>query len=175
MLTNIILGLLQVGAHSAYSLQKSMERSTSFFYGASQGSIQPALKKLSAAGHIVGTEQLDGNRRRVEYAVTPLGQKAFESWLDSAMEVGRVRDAALVRLFFLGHLSQAARIRRVEEFCQELKLNKDALVSMVQGIEAKLEGRTLTDVEACRLETLRFGADYYDFSLGWYERLAQRL
>lgn len=175
MLDKIILGLLQIGPHSAYSLQKNMERSTSMFYGASQGSINPALKKLSAAGHVTGTERLDGNRRRVEYEVTALGQQAFEAWLDSAMEVGRVRDDALVRLFFLGHLDKAARVNRVRAFCAELKANKAALQAMVQGTQAELKGRTLTDVETCRLETLRFGADYYRFSLNWYEGLLKRM
>lgn len=175
MLDKIILGLLQVGTHSAYSLQKTMERSTSMFYGASQGSINPALKKLNAAGHVTGTERLHGNRRRIEYKITALGQQTFEAWLDSAMEVGRVRDDALVRLFFLGHLDKPARLNRVRTFCAELKANKAALEAMVQGTQAELGGRALTDVEACRLETLRFGADYYDFSLNWYQGLLQRM
>ncbi len=174
MLDKIILGLLQFDRHSAYSLQKAMEQSTGFFYGTSQGAINPALKKLSARGSIKGQDKLEGKRKRIEYSITAKGQREFDSWLSSAMEVGRVREDALVRLFFMGHLDRDARTRQIEAYCDELRTQQQALETLVQSINQLLAGRPLTEVEKFRMETLRFGVDYYDFSSRWYEQLLQR-
>jgi len=172
MLDKIILGLLQFGPHSSYSLQKAMEQSTSFFYGASQGSISPALKKLVKAGLIQGQSQQDGGRKRIEYSLTAKGQEAFDSWVGSDFSVGRVRDDSLVRLFFLGHVAKSDRATLINQYCDELQEQKAALNDIVSGIEANLGGRSLTDVESFRMQTLQFGIAYYKFSIEWYKRLA---
>lgn len=174
MLDKIILGLLQLGNHTAYSLQKAMEQSTGHFYGASQGSINPALKKLADYGAIDGKPLSEGKRKRIEYAITEVGQRTFDEWVNSAMTVGRVRDNALVRLFFLGHVSPAERKQRIEEFCSELRDEYQALEAILQATHQNLQGRALTEVETFRLETLRFGRDYYAFSVQWYEDLLKR-
>lgn len=173
MLDKIILGLLQFGSHSSYSLQKAMEQSTSFFYGASQGSINPALKKLAASGLIEGVPQQDGGRKRIEYSITAQGQTAFDGWVSSDFTVGRVRDDSLVRLFFLGHLPLNERNALIKQYCDDVKNEMLTLEDLIFGIEASLDGRALTDVEAFRMQTLRFGIEYYEFTIRWYSQLAQ--
>lgn len=175
MLDKIILGLLQFSPHTSYSLQKAMEQSTSFFYGASQGSINPALKKLAAAGQILGNPLQDGGRKRIEYSITDDGQRTFDAWAGSEFKVGRVRDDALVRLFFLGHLSEAERAPLLAQYCDDLREQKAGLEAIVASIETNLAGRPLNEVESFRMETLRFGIGYYDFSIRWYEDMTKRM
>jgi len=171
MLDKIILGLLQFGSHSSYSLQKAMEQSTSFFYGASQGSISPALKKLVAGGLITGAEHQNGARKRIEYSISTQGQAVFDEWVASDFKVGRVKDDALVRLFFLGHVPKNERNALINQYCDEVKTEKVVLEGLIAGIEAGLEGRALTNVESFRLHTLRFGIEYYEFTIRWYSEL----
>lgn len=173
MLDKIILGLLQFGSHSSYSMQKTMEQSTSFFYGASQGSISPALKKLSASGLIEGAPKQDGRRKRVEYSITEQGQLVFDAWVGSDFTVGRVKDDALVRLFFLGHLAPEERKALIGQYCEDLRREKAVLEGLIHGVEQSLDGRLLTEVESFRMQTLRFGIEYYEFSIRWYEKLAR--
>ena len=174
MLDKIILGLLQFSEHSAYSLQKTMQQSTGFFYGASQGNINPTLKRLNAAKLVKTRPAATGKRKSVLYALTNTGQEAFDAWLSESIAVGRVRDDALVKLFFMGQMSPAAIGKNLGHFCEELKTTGQALKLFKDEIQDNLKGRKPTDAERFRLETLNYGIDFYDFNLRWYENLAKR-
>jgi len=174
MLDKIILGLLQFNEHSAYSLQKSMQESTGFFYGASQGNINPTLKRLKAEKLVRTKDVATGKRKSVMYNLTKAGQNTFDIWLQKSVTVGRVRDDALVKLFFMGQLSPATVKKNLTEFCEELKSTIQALAFLRGDIHEKLQGRKPTDVERFRLETLNYGIDFYEFNLRWYEDLTKR-
>lgn len=174
MLDKIILGLLQDNSHTAYSLQKTMEASTAFFYGASQGNINPTLKKLSSRGAIEGQAKKVGARSKVEYSLTAAGRQEFDDWVKGPIEVGRVKDDALVKLFFLGHADANQRQKCVEAFREELVEQGLQLKQLRVEIQNKAEQRELTEVEQFRLETLNYGIDYFDFNVRWYENLLKR-
>lgn len=174
MLDKIILGLLQSSEHSAYSLQKAMKQSTGFFYGASQGNINPTLKRLYAAKLVKTKVAATGKRKSVLYALTKAGQGAFDAWLKESISVGRVRDDALVKLFFMGQLSPTDIKKNLDDLCKELKSTGQALTLLKDDIHKNLEGRKPTSSERFRLETLNYGIDFYEFNLHWYESLAAR-
>lgn len=174
MLDKIILGLLQFSEHSAYSLQKAMQQSTSFFYGASQGNINPTLKRLNAANLVKTKSTATGKRKSVLYALTEAGQDAFDAWLEESICVGRVRDDALVKLFFMGQLDPAGIKKSLGDFCEELNSTRQALTLLKDDIHRNLEGRKPTRTERFRIETLNYGIDFYEFNLHWYENLAAR-
>lgn len=174
MLDKIILGLLHQRPNSAYGLQKAMEQSTAFFYGASQGNIHPTLKKLEARGAIVGQREQVGARPRVEFQLTDQGRQEFDEWVQGPLSVGRVKDDALVKLFFLGHADRQTRRQQVEAFCEELRDQGKQLREIRTQTEVKLNGRTLTDMEQYRLETLNYGISYFEFTADWYEALLER-
>lgn len=174
MLDKIILGLLQDAPHTAYSLQKAMEASTGFFYGASQGNINPTLKRLEARNAISGQTRMVGARSKVEYSITRVGQQEFTDWVDGPIDVGRVKDDALVKLFFLGHADPEQRRIRIEAFRQELLEHCLQLKLLKADIEKKTAHRQLTEVERFRLETLNYGIDYYEFTSDWYKALLER-
>ena len=78
-----------------------------------------------------------------------------------------------MRLFFLGHLPQKERGALIDQYCRDLKQEKAALEALVSSINLSLDGRALTEVESFRMQTLRFGVEYYTFSIDWYEQLSQ--
>lgn len=174
MLDKIILGMLQFNEHSAYSLQKTMQESTGFFYGASQGNINPTLKRLNTASLVKSREVITGKRKSVIYKLTKTGQSTFDAWLTDSISVGRVRDDALVKLFFMGQMKPMARRKNLQSFCEELKTTGEALTFLKKSTQAKLAGRKPTSIERYRLETLEYGIDFYAFNLSWYEKLAER-
>lgn len=174
MLDKIILGLLQFSEHSAYSLQKAMQQSTGFFYGASQGNINPTLKRLNAAKLVKTKTSATGKRKSILYTLTKAGQGAFDAWLKESISVGRVRDDALVKLFFMGQMDPAGIKKNLGDFCEELNSTGQALTLLKDDIQKHLEGRKPTNTERFRLETLNYGIDFYEFNLHWYENLAAR-
>tara|TARA_R110002073_G_scaffold74609_6_gene182487 strand:+ start:643 stop:1188 length:546 start_codon:yes stop_codon:yes gene_type:complete len=174
MLDKIILGLLQFSEHSAYSLQKAMQQSTGFFYGASQGNINPTLKRLLAAKLVKTKAAATGKRKSVLYALTKTGQGAFDTWLKESISVGRVRDDALVKLFFMGQMDPADIQSNLSDYCEELNSTRQALTLIKEDIHRNLTGRKPTSSERFRLETLNYGIDFYEFNLHWYKNLAAR-
>ena len=166
--------MLQFSEHSAYSLQKSMQESTGFFYGASQGNINPTLKRLNTAKLIDSRDVATGKRKSVIYKITEAGQGAFDTWLKDGISVGRVRDDTLVKLFFMGQMNPTIRRKNIDNFCEELKSTREALTFIKRATKDKLAGRQPTSIERYRLETLEYGIDFYAFNLKWYKRLAER-
>lgn len=112
---NVILGLLLLaGPQTLYSLNKQFQAGPSLFYRASFGSIHRALRSLEAAGHVVGTEE-PGGRRRKSFRITPAGEDAVTAWLHSPLGDGDLEVAALSRTFLLGLVGDPGERRAVRE------------------------------------------------------------
>ncbi|MBL4679112.1 MAG: PadR family transcriptional regulator [Pseudomonadales bacterium] len=175
MLDKIILGLLHTQPHSAYSLQKAMEKSTNFFYGASQGNIHPTLKRMASAKLVATKKQSTGSRPRIEYTITRMGRQEFKNWVNGPLQVGRVKDDALVKLFFLGHVVKSKRQQIIKEFQQDLAESRAALLLVKELNAVQEHSKPLTEVELFRLETIQYGIDYFEFTEKWYKKLLERV
>lgn len=177
MQDKIILGLLLDGDKSSYDLQKSMETSTGFFYNTSQGSIQPALKKLVQNGHVCLEEVRRGGRSKKVYSITEEGRKEFLRWADEPIALEKPRDPALVKMFFFHYASEERRIELVEEYVREIEAVEANLRRFQrmnrEHLEKNEELRSDPRVRS-RLDTLDFGADYYAFLKNWYGNYLRR-
>ncbi len=174
MLDKIILGMLHTQQHSAYSLQKAMEKTTGFFYGASQGNINPTLKRMASAKLVATKKQHTGSRPKVEYRITRAGREEFKKWINAPLEVGRVKDDALVKLFFLGHVDQSKRHQIIQDFRQELRESRAQLLAVQELNKAQQSSKALTEQDLYRMETIQYGIDYYKFTENWYKKLLNR-
>ncbi|WP_307475761.1 PadR family transcriptional regulator [Paenibacillus harenae] len=178
MQDKIILGLLLDGDKSSYELQKTMEKSTGYFYNASQGSIQPALKKLMSSSHVTCSEQHQGERVKKIYRITDEGKQAFIHWASQAIELEKPRDPALVKMYFFNYVEQGRRIELVEQYLQEIKsviATMTIMKQMSQEQIAKLQQPLDTGKIESRMATLTFGLDYYTFLNEWYEKYVMQL
>ena len=62
MQDKIILGLLFYKKLTSYDMKKAMEKSTSFFYNSSLGSINPALIKLEKNEFVTFSKKVENGR-----------------------------------------------------------------------------------------------------------------
>lgn len=178
MQDKIILGLLLDGDKSSYDLQKTMEKSTGYFYNASQGSIQPALKKLMSNSHVIFSEESQGERVKKVYQITDEGKKEFFNWASQAIDLEKPRDPALVKMYFFNYVEQDRKIELVEQYLHEIKSVIAAMTMMKQISQeqiAKLKEPLDNGKIESRMAALTFGLDYYTFLNEWYEKYLKQL
>src|SRR3712207_3856421 len=98
------------GDLTGYELKHLMERSVGFFFGASYGSIYPALKDLEEAGLVRSTRVVQSERpNKKVYAITPEGVAYFRGTLDEPPAPDAFRSEFLMHLFF-GHHQKPGRL-----------------------------------------------------------------
>jgi DNA-binding PadR family transcriptional regulator len=178
MQDKIILGLLLDGDKSSYDLQKTMEKSTGYFYNASQGSIQPALKKLMSNSQVTCSEEYQGERVKKVYQITDEGKKTFFNWASQAIALEKPRDPALVKMYFFHYVEQDRKIELIEQYLHEIRSVIATMTMMKQmSLEqiAKIQVSPDTGKVESRMSTLQFGLDYYTFLNEWYEKYLKQL
>jgi DNA-binding PadR family transcriptional regulator len=178
MQDKIILGLLLDGEKSSYEIQKTMEKSTGFFYNSSQGSIQPALKKLLLNGGVIFNEKRQGERVKKVYSITDEGKQQFLLWASQPIALEKPRDPALLKMFFSNNVTTDRKLEMIELYLDEIKQVAAALKSIKQiSLEQIEKSKQPMDSEKMksRMSTLDFGVDYYVFLNEWYEKYKERL
>ncbi|WP_419874228.1 PadR family transcriptional regulator [Candidatus Pristimantibacillus sp. PTI5] len=178
MQDKIILGLLLDGDKSSYDMKKSMESSTGFFYNSSQGSIQPALKKLIQNGHVLVTEERRGAIIKKIFSITEKGEKEFLSWASDPIALEKPRDPALVKMFFFNYVDDHRKLELVEAYLREIE-TVEATLKMIQQMNREKIGNNRELLNnpkwKSRLDTLEFGAEYYAFLKDWYGRYLKNI
>ena len=161
----LILGMLSAGHDSGYAITRTANRSTRFFWAASDGQVYPQLRKLAEAGLIEGSEEATGARNRTSYRLTPSGRRALEEWLTSEeIPSYELRDEGLLRLFFADELSVAQLRAQVDLIGQR----HEHVAWRLREIEPRV-GRPAS------LLTLRLGLALQNWVADWYAQLEQRL
>jgi DNA-binding PadR family transcriptional regulator len=106
----VLLGFLAQGDLTGYELKHLMERSVGFFFGASYGSIYPALKDLEGDGLVRSTRVVQSDRpNKKVYTITPEGEAYFRKALGEPPSGDSFRSEFLMHLFF-GHHHESGRL-----------------------------------------------------------------
>ncbi|MEV6558042.1 PadR family transcriptional regulator [Nocardia sp. NPDC051756] len=100
-----MLGLLADRPASGYDLLQRFKVSLANVWSATQSQIYTELGKLAEAELIAVSDE--GPRGRKEYTITEAGLAELRHWLTETRPKGVVRDETLLRVFFLGVVSQA--------------------------------------------------------------------
>ena len=172
MITNfavdyVILGCLSIQPMSGYDIKRLISVSTSLFYNASYGSIYPTLKKMEESGLVVSEEVVENGRFKKIYALTADGRQEFMEWLEEPPRPIVIKNDMLLRLFFYRHLPREKVLSITIAHIEQLKAFKLEL----EEIEAA-EGAW---ADKFQHYTLGWGKDFYDFQIGWYEKLLHEL
>ncbi len=171
----VILGLLALRAMTVYDLNKALKRGISLFYSASFGSINAAVDKLLEKGWIASEERVENGRNKRVFHLTPAGRQAFQSWLESDIEMEKVKDPALTRLYFMGFADPQERVRVLAGHIEKLRRTLDAL-NLIHQQAAEIETPPgLADVRRFQMFTLDYGRAFYAFNIAWYENLLETL
>ncbi len=166
----ILLGFLMEGEMTGYEIKKRMEESTTFFFNTSLGSIYPAFNKLEKNGLVTQHQSVENGRVKNHYAITDSGRRAFVEWLSLDAGVSKIKDEALLKIFFFSHLPEDQREGFVRAYLGELDRHIDEITKLRDHF---VETRPKRD--PFKMMPLLFGIDYYNFIRSWFEGYLEEL
>lgn len=168
----VILGLLSHEPLTGYDIKQRMDTSLSLFWGASYGSIYPALEGLLRDKKIKAADVSTNGRAKTQYTITAKGTKYLKQWLSEPVEKDEFRSETLLKLFFGSCVEPADSLARIAEF---RKKAEDTL-SVLHQMEASLESVLNQDpAHLYYLLTVRCGIRMYEAYEAWCGEAGQTL
>ena len=160
----VILGLLSHEDLTGYEIKKRMDTALKYFWGASYGSIYPALGDLVKRGLASKRDGAENNRNKIIYSITEDGRNYLKGWLANPVEKDELRYETLLKLFF-GHEAGAEQtLAHLEAF--EEKISKE-LPFLIGATEVLKKGISEDDTHKYYLLTAEFGVKTYQAYLEW--------
>ncbi|MGB3635604.1 MAG: PadR family transcriptional regulator [Rubrobacteraceae bacterium] len=161
-LKSVLLGFLRREDCTGYELKAAMDHSVGFFFGASYGSIYPALKALKADGMVQVREVVQsGKPNKKIYTLTPEGEAYFREQLKEQPASDSFRSEFLMQLFFGQHQDSD----RLLALLSEHRATRKAKLELLRGIEAAVK-----DVaDPYEMMCLRYGVTSFEATLSWLD------
>ena len=169
MQDKILLGFLFKGSSTGYQIKKEMEKSTEYFFNTSQGSINPAFKKLENNELVTSEQKIENGRLKKVFSITEAGKEHFIHWMNSKVGVAKIKDEMMLRMFFFPYISNDERVETIEKYLQEL----DALLFVLDNMRSGLN--VCEKCNEYEFATLEFGIDYYKFIRDWFTNYLQKI
>ncbi|MEV6346784.1 PadR family transcriptional regulator [Actinoplanes sp. NPDC051851] len=130
-----LLGLLEDGPASGYTLTGRFDRSLRrFAWSAQQSHIYPELNRLATEGLIEVAEE--GPRGRRTYALTDSGRTALRTWLLSEPKPHAVRDERMLRIMLISALDPPEARAQLEKHLSEALISLDELRTWAAAADA---------------------------------------
>jgi PadR family transcriptional regulator AphA len=165
----LILGMLDRGIGTGYSIKRVVDLSTRFFWAASLAQVYPELAALKRKGYVVSADEPNGARPRKTYSLTEKGRAALGEWLRSDRVADlEFRDEGLLRLFF----ADAVAFDEALELVKRLRIRAEELE---RTFRAELIPRAETAAGRFPLIATRKGADYFAWRAAWFRDLEREL
>ncbi len=175
MLDMIILGLLKIREMTSYDIKVALENSVNHFYSSSLGSINPALRKLYRRKAVESKETVENNRMKKYYRITESGREEYQNWISQPFTTGRIKEDALVHLFFLGDTEREMQNSLLEAYLEEIDATRRNFEEMKRAFEDREIPVNLQEKARFQMATLQFGIDYARFSHQWFSDLIEKL
>lgn len=168
VLDYVLLGLLSHEDLTGYEIKKRIDSGLSFFWGASYGSIYPALSDLVQRGLAVRTEESGGPREKIHYHITSSGRDHLKNWLLIPAKKDEFRSETLLKVFFGGESSPEAVLAQLDAFEERTAV----ALQQLREYEKVLQSITGEDDDhRYFLATVRFGISTYQAWLDWADEL----
>lgn len=156
MIEMMLMGFLMDGGKTGYEIKKYMEHSTHYFFNTGFSSIYPKFKKLEKEGCVHVSQEIKNGKLNKLYTLTDKGKSKFLDWLEIKPQIGRIRDEALLKIFFFDHLDHEKRKAQLKGYIGDLNEH----VQTLQAIRGRFSSR---GIEPWKMRTLEFGIRYYIF------------
>jgi len=168
-LRTVLLGFLTRGNLTGYELRHLMQRSVGFFFGASYGSIYPALRDLEEAGLVRSTLVVQEDRpNKKVYEITREGRERFRARLvEGAPAEDNYRSELLMHLFF----GEEHEGERLLEMVEEYEARCGAKLESLRGVEEEF-GEVMSPYQRM---CLRSGLSYFRSRLDWVAGVEEQL
>jgi len=162
----VILGLLSHEELTGYEIKKRMDTTLKYFWGASYGSIYPALSDLVNRGLATKREDTENKRNKLIYTITDQGRKYLKEWLTLPVEKDELRYETLLKLFFGNEQGVKQALIHIEAFEEKIKKELPYLLKTKQILKDCLDDDT---THKYYLLTAEFGIKTYQTYLEWCE------
>jgi DNA-binding PadR family transcriptional regulator len=114
-----LMGLLARGRSSGYDLAQGLKDPVSFFWHAQHSQIYPELARLEAAGLVRHTVVAQNERPdKKVYSLTGAGRKSLRAWLEAPVEVPRVRDELVLKVYSIWLTDHGTGLRLMREHAE---------------------------------------------------------
>lgn len=163
MQDKIILGYLMQADRTGYEIKKMMEIGTNYFFNTSLGSIFPAFKSLEKNRLVTSKRTVENGRTKKKYSVTARGRKEFIDWIRDETKIAKIKDEALLKIFFFSELAPEAREASLRDYLDKL----EAFIAYLVELRASII-KNMPDYDYFRMTILEFGIDYYGFVRKWF-------
>jgi PadR family transcriptional regulator, regulatory protein AphA len=181
-LEHAILGFLNYGPFTGYSLKKVFDQSVHHFWAADQSQIYRTLNRLADNGWAaVETVEQSNRPDRKVYHITPDGQAELRRWLAGPFPEEDNRSAALVKVFFSGQMSDEEFLAQLKPIVAQVRAQIEAYQQVPQVLESQIlreygEQPWLSQREQFFwLLTLEVGMIQARSMLAWFESVVVRL
>ncbi len=160
----VILGLLSHEELTGYEIKKRMDTSLRYFWGASYGSIYPALNDLVARGLAVSRDGAENKRTKIIYSITDAGREYLRQWLSAPAEKDELRYETLLKLFFGSEGGAEQALEHIEAFERKISGELPYLLFAADTLRKNLDG---DQSHRYYLLTVEFGIKTYRAYLEW--------
>ncbi|MCA1716011.1 MAG: PadR family transcriptional regulator [Actinobacteria bacterium] len=159
----VLLGFLTRGDLTGYELKAAMDESVGFFFGASYGSIYPALRSLEEEGFVRSTLVVQSDRpNKKVYSLTPEGRAYFVAALKEPPAANSFRSEFMVQLFFGRHQDPERLLAMIEDHRSSLRDSLERLRETEKKVREIPQARF-------GLMCLRYGLSHYENTLAWLD------
>lgn len=160
----VILGLLSHENLSGYEIKRRIDTTLKYFWGASYGSIYPALANLTENNLITKQKSESSGRNKDLYSITDIGHNYLNIWLKQTVEKDELRYETLLKIFFGNEIGSKETIKHIEAFEDKIAFE---LVSLERSKETLSKIYSINDTHIYYLLTTEFGIKTYQTYLEW--------
>lgn len=168
----VILGLLSHEALTGYEIKKRMDTALKYFWGASYGSIYPALNDLVSRGLATKREDADSKRNKLIYTITESGRNYLKKWLSLPVEKDELRYETLLKLFFGNENGADQTLIHIEAFEKKIEEELPYLLHAEAILTQNLHEEA---THKYYLLTVKFGIKTYQTYLEWCQEAKKLL
>lgn len=168
----VILGLLSHEDLTGYEIKKRMDTSLKYFWGASYGSIYPALSDLVERGLANKRDGAENKRNKIIYSITEEGRIYLKKWLQIPAEKDELRYETLLKLFFGNEGGAIQAIAHIDAFQEKIEEELPYLIGAADTLRNNID---VDDTHKYYLLTVEFGIKAYHAYLEWCEEAKEIL
>lgn len=168
----VILGLLSHEDLTGYEIKKRMDTSLKYFWGASYGSIYPALSDLVERGLANKRNGAENKRNKIIYSITEEGRIYLKEWLQVPVEKEELRYETLLKLFFGNEGGRLQAIAHIDAFQKKIEAELPYLLGAADTLRNNID---VDDTHKYYLLTVEFGIKAYCAYLEWCEEAKEIL
>lgn len=168
----VILGLLSHEDLTGYEIKKRMDTSLKYFWGASYGSIYPALSDLVERGLANKRDGAENKRNKIIYSITEEGRIYLKKWLQIPAEKDELRYETLLKLFFGNEGGAIQAIAHIDAFQEKIEGELPYLIGVADTLRNSID---VDDTHKYYLLTVEFGIKTYHAYLEWCEEAKEIL